>query len=245
MSSRTILFEKPLIEARVLSRPNRYVTIAELPTGQVARCFTPVGGRIGGFTIDGLRCLLSGPYTDRTTKYTVEALKFTNQWVGINQNASNKFVEEFMKRGLLNELHGEEPFEVRKEVTLGSSRIDFKLEGATQSSWAEIKTPLIHFPIEAPSWIPLKTAYGNYPPSKRMPKQIDDMLTLRSAGERALLLGVFFYRQETGSLKERYLANLDLDGLSTNGAAKGLESWDLTLSLTERGVTFEDVTRIQ
>lgn len=242
--SKRIEFEKPLIEGVVVSRPNRYVTFVRLTDGSEVRCFTPVGGRIGGYTIDGLRCLISGPYVKRTTAYTVEALRFTNQWVGINQNSSNKFVEEFMRRGFLNELHGGEQLTVARERSLGSSRIDFRLESATQASWVEVKTPLIKLHVEAPEGLPLKTDFGSGGPSARMPKQLNDMLKLKKPGERAILLGAFFYKNEIGSSKERYLANLDVDGMSTLGAEEGLESWEVNLAIDAEGVTFLDVERI-
>ena len=70
---RRLTFAHPLTEARIINRPNRYVAYAEL-NGEEVRCHTPVGGRIGGLTLDGLPCLLSGPYEGRATDYTVEAI---------------------------------------------------------------------------------------------------------------------------------------------------------------------------
>lgn len=251
MPEARILFPRPLIEATILERPNRYVTMAKLEDGSIVRCYTPVGGRIGGLTIDGLSCLLSGPYEKRNTGYTVEAIRLENQWVGINQNASNGYVQEFLRRGLLQDLIplGKEDVTValHPERILENSRIDFFLDGmnTTSASWIEVKTPLISLFAKVPVSTVVKTDYGKAAPSSRMPKQMESLFKRAKLGERVILLGVFCYANEIDGDKQRFLANLDIDGLSTTGAENGVESWQIELSIDSLGVTLENIARIQ
>ena len=58
--SKKLVFDEPLTEAHLIERPNRYVAeVALLRDGTVQRAHVPVGGRIGGLTLDGLPCLIS------------------------------------------------------------------------------------------------------------------------------------------------------------------------------------------
>lgn len=243
-------FPRRLTKATILSRPNRYVAKVKLTSGEIVKAYVPVGGRIGGLTIDGLNCLLSGAYPHRNTLYTVEALELEKQWVGINQNAGNTYVKHFLENGFLSELTQLTVDETKRvlnpEKTLLNSRIDFQLGASheTKPLWIEVKTPLIELHTEIPENVPVKTDYGTVAPSMRMPQQIENMLSRVADGDRAVLLGLFLYVNDKTSHKERFLANLDVDGLATQGAKKNLESWSLECRFSPDGVTFNSLERI-
>jgi sugar fermentation stimulation protein A len=110
------------------------------------------------------------PTGNRRTRYTVEAISLQSlasfgngetarageSWIGINQNRSNRFVEYFLKEGHLSDLLPRPSLEpvVAREQMVGKSKIDFVVRvGETstskaQSSFIEVKTPLIHLPTE-------------------------------------------------------------------------------------------------
>lgn len=71
-----MVFTSPLIQARILRRPNRFLMDVELEDGSTAVAHCPSTGSIGGISLDGLPCLLSGPHdlAHRRTEYTVDAL---------------------------------------------------------------------------------------------------------------------------------------------------------------------------
>lgn len=245
----------PLIEAIIIERPNRYVAeIATLHDGVVYKAYVPVSGRIGGLTLDGLPCLLSGPYSDRSTDFTVEAvgshydktdLEF--QWIGINQTASNSYVETFIRGGLLPKISGNLPLStVKREQKLGSKRIDLTLGSSDPADlWIEIKTPLISLSTELDSKIPVKSDYSTKPPSSRMPEQFEELAKLRKRGKRVMFLGVFGYNgMGYSNYKERFKVNLNLDGLIDKGLELGFEFAQVELKHTAKKIELTRFTKL-
>lgn len=196
VEGKKVLFPKPLIQARIVERPNRFIIMAEVD-GKIVRCHCPSTGRIGGYKMDGLPCLLSGPYdtTKRATEYTVEAFAIQEpdtegfQWIGINQTAMNSYVHAAMEAGLLAEaLPQAGPATIQKEKKLGSSRIDFLVNGDT---WVEVKMPLTIIEMEAPNLTPkdFKPKIG----IDRMINQLGDMTAALEAGQKAMMISTFAY----------------------------------------------------
>jgi DNA-binding sugar fermentation-stimulating protein len=254
-----LIYKEKLTEAKIINRPNRYVAVVELQDGTVVRAHTPVGGRIGGLTLDGLPCLISGPYEGRATDYTVQAigLQATTepdfQWIGINQGAANAYTKEFMLAGLLPNLtpgitaaNGAEF--VKPEKKLGTSRIDFFVgapNAATPELWIEVKTPLIKLHTAIPESVPIKTDFGSDSVGARMPKQMNDLFSQLPLGKRVVLLAAFIYENTLKTSDELKLKdNLDLDGLITKGRALGLESWQVTYKIDAEGVELRSYQRL-
>lgn len=252
---RRLTFAHPLTEARIINRPNRYVAYAEL-NWETVRCHTPVGGRIGGLTLDGLPCLLSGPYEGRATDYTVEAIglgQFEDpefQWLAINQTAVNSYVRAWLKAGELTGLApgltAEANSFLRPERKLGSSRIDFHVTVPEERElWIEVKTPLIKLHATLPDSIPVRTDYKSDNVGARMPKQMRELFKELRAGKRVVLLAAFGYANTLQSSDELKLKdNLDLDGLLTEGRGLGLESWQLEFALDEAGVSLKSCQQL-
>lgn len=250
-----LTFDRPLLRARLLNRPNRYVAYAEL-NGEEVRCHTPVGGRIGGLTLDGLPCLLSGPYEGRATDYTVEAIglgQFEDpefQWLAINQTAVNSYVREFFKQGELTDLApgltAEASSFLQPERKLGSARIDLHVAVPEERElWVEVKTPLIKLHAALPESIPVRTDYKSDSVGARMPKQMRELFKELRAGKRVVLLAAFGYANTLQSSDELKLKdNLDLDGLLTEGRGLGLESWQLEFALDEAGVSLKSCQQL-
>lgn len=246
----TLYYKTPLVKGRIVNRPNRYVAYVEL-NGAVVRCHTPVGGRIGGLTIDGLPCLLSGPHEGRATDYTVEAIGLGEetdadfQWLAINQTAVNSYMKEFLTAGLLPKLapglEANPALYLHPEKVLDSSRIDFFIDAPGEKQlWIEVKTPLIKLHTKLPEYIPIKTDYPSDSVGNRMPKQMTALMNELAAGKRVVLLGAFGYKNTLHSSDELKLKdNLDLDNLLTSGKKLGLESWQVTFSIDEQGVTLQ------
>lgn len=254
----TLLFDTPLLTARILNRPNRYVAILEFPDGTSARGHVPVGGRIGGLTLDGLPSLVSGPYVGRSTDYTVEAIgsHFSTddpdfQWIGINQTASNSYMKAFLASGLLEGITEPTADEtglqgLKSEVKLDGSRIDFFLPGTGDSNlWIEVKTPLIELSTSIDPLIPMKTDFGKGAPSGRLPEQMEKICTeIKGGRHRAVLLGVFGYDRNGSTAEERYLANLNLDGWVTRGKPLGLEFWEVEISINPDGIVLKSYKQL-
>jgi len=245
-SSGALLFDSPLTEALLIERPNRYVAQVALSDGTVHRSHVPVGGRIGGLTLDGLPCLISGPYEGRTTSHTVEAIgsHFDQsdpqfQWIGINQTASNRYVGSLLRADLLPELtRGLPASTVKAERKLAGKRIDFSLgAGDPPELWVEVKTPLISLDTPLDPALPIKTDFSDGGPSARMPEQFIELAKELERGSRVVFLGVFSYsRQDRLNAEARYRLNLNLDGLVDRGLELGMEFGELELSMDARGL---------
>lgn len=252
--AQTLVFDEPLTEAILLERPNRYVAKVLLASGSTVKGHVPVGGRIGGLTLDGLPCLISGPYSNRSTEYSVEAIgshydKTATgfQWIGINQTASNRYVESLLRAGLLAELsEGFDSASVQREQMLGKKRIDFFVgDSFSTGLWIEVKTPLIELSTVLDSNVPVKTDFGKAAPSSRMPEQFEELTKVVRKGSRAALLGVFAYSSlQTASARERYLANLNLDGLVDGASAAGIEVWALELSMSAERLALSSLVQL-
>ncbi|HEX9624061.1 MAG TPA: DNA/RNA nuclease SfsA, partial [Streptosporangiaceae bacterium] len=139
----TIYFPEPLTQAAIIRRRNRFVIDVDLD-GAVTGCHCPTTGRIGTLVLDGLPCLLSASRnTARKTPYTVEAISVdppgtgTPTWIGINQNAANRFVEQALTHQMLPAMVTAGT--LRREQVLGHSRLDFLVNDTT---YIEVKTPL-------------------------------------------------------------------------------------------------------
>ena len=112
----------------------------------------------------GRPCLVSlARGAGRKTAGTVEAVSLAKpedalkDWIGINQNAANRYVEHCLRCGGLAQAvggaFGEPRDDVRREVFLGESKLDF-LVGDT---FLEVKTPLQHLQVDV-----LSPTYAHY-----------------------------------------------------------------------------------
>lgn len=188
-----IYFAEPLVAGVVVRRPNRFIIEVETD-GVVVGCHCPTTGRIGNLILDGLPCLLSRSHSStRKTPYTVEAISFdppnTSQtsWIGINQNAANRYVEQALLHQLLAGIVTTDT--LLREQVLGQSRLDFLVNDNT---YIEVKTPLENLQVILGDHIrtrpqtPLQS-------TDRMVRHIGELGRSLADHERAILLICFLY----------------------------------------------------
>jgi sugar fermentation stimulation protein A len=96
----------------------------------------------------------------RSTQFTVEAIQIAQNgpWLGINQTAANRYVESFLRAGLLPDIVPPAMVpKLRREVAVGKSRLDFSLG---EDMYIEVKTMVLNMPCQDhPAFTPLKHAY--------------------------------------------------------------------------------------
>jgi sugar fermentation stimulation protein A len=124
MNDVDFIFETPLLEGTIVKRSSQFIMAVDI-SGKVINCHCPTTGRVGNIELAGIPCLLSkSKDTARKTPYTVEAISVdlphmkNKKWIGINQNAVNRYVEHFLKNGSFAGMVGE-PVEVLREQKLG------------------------------------------------------------------------------------------------------------------------------
>ena len=224
-------FRQPLREGILLSRPNRFVMIVRTKD-QTIRCHCPTTGRLGDVKLSGLPCLYSIVQgRERKTGYTVEAIsvdgarKKAKSWIGINQTASNRYIEHFLTNGQLSRMASGE---VRREVKLGSSRIDF-LVG---NKYVEVKTPLTTLPsadtIE-------KTKHGRFDSFDRLIKHMMELKSSRD-GRRAVIAMCYLYDAKPFKAPPEDKFNSRILRATRRAEESGVENWQVNLTINKTGV---------
>jgi sugar fermentation stimulation protein A len=200
---------------------------------EIIRCHCPTTGRLGDVNLGGLPCLYSAAKgKGRKTGYTVEAIslagtrKSAKSWIGINQTAVNRYIEHFLRSSQLSRMVNGE---VRREVRLGSSRIDF-LVGNT---YVEVKTPLITLPsaetIE-------KTKHVRFDSYDRLIKHMTELRKSLRAGRGAAIAMCYLYDAQPFKAPHEDRFNARILGAARLAEEKGVENWQINLKVDRTGV---------
>jgi sugar fermentation stimulation protein A len=207
--------------------------------GHILEAHCPTTGSIGGWILDGLPALVSGPHEGaRRTKYTLEAVGVRHldggfEWIGVNQSDANRYVEAALRSGMLDELSppadGCER-DMAREKKLGTARIDFRMNNA----YIEVKTPLKI--IEIPTQTAVKpTKSAPVAMTDRLVKHIRELSGALQKGERAVLLTCFVYGAPRFSPPKSDSYSEIQDALA-EARANGLVSWQVNFAIDEKGV---------
>lgn len=205
------LFDKELKEA-VIVRRNSQFTMNVLIDGKEEKCHCPATTRIGDVDVAGLHCLVSkSDDPKRKLKYTVEAVSMDNpdekekNWIGINLILSNRIVEFLLNTHQLEKMVSGYD-EVKREVSLGVSKLDF-LVGNT---YLEVKTPLTTIDVKYGDKVKTKKVMP-FSSTDRMVKHIKELAGSLSDHERAILLTVHQYESTE---KKPHLHSTNYDEVS-------------------------------
>ena len=128
----------PLLAATFVSRPNRYLIVAEHDGRQIeAACRDP--GRLGWLLHPGVALRLrsaSGPH--RRTAFDVVLARRGASWVSLLPTLANQLFEEAVASGGAPGLRGARV--LRREIGHGESRFDFLLSHRGRRVLAEVKS---------------------------------------------------------------------------------------------------------
>lgn len=199
--------------------------------GETLRCHCPTTGRLGDLKLAGLPCLYSTSDSGlRKTRHTVEAISTSpvgSSWVGINQTAANRYFEHFLRNGALGRLAAGE---VKREVRLGKSRIDF-LVGDT---YIEVKTPLIMLPASAE--IP-RVRPSRFDSFERLIRHMGELKDSLSNGTKAKMVLCFLYDAKPFSPPPPDGSNTRILAAAREAEEAGVERWQVNLKVDRRGVS--------
>jgi sugar fermentation stimulation protein A len=145
MSPNLAPWSSPLVEARFVSRHQRFLALVELEGGErvVAHCVNP--GRMEGLVIAGARVWLTrNDDPKRKLRYTLEIIERDGRLVGADTNVPNRFVAALLTARLLPAYADLLSF--RAEVKYGEGhRVDFLLETPRGPHYLEVKNcHLVH-----------------------------------------------------------------------------------------------------
>jgi sugar fermentation stimulation protein A len=229
-------FKEPLIEGTILARPNRFIMLVVL-NGKKVFAHCPSTGRIGNIVFENVPCLLSKAYNSkRKTKFTVEAiwlneLTSRTKWIGINQSATNRYIEFFLQNGAMPKLI-EKGEKLEREKSIGKSRIDF----VTENSLIEIKTLLITLPT-SDIRVTIKSA-SKFNSFDRLIKHfnvLSDAIRERRK-KRAILLLCYLYDAPAFVPPKTNATNIKIKKVAEMATRAGVEHWQVNLRLNKEGV---------
>ena len=232
-------FAEPLCEGIIEKRKSQFTMVIQYE-GQTYNAHCPTTGRVGNLDLSGRPCLMSkSSDPKRKTPFTVEAVSLNRpedtdkSWIGINQNAANRYVEHFLTNGGFADMVGTGN-EVHREQFLGISKLDF-LVGNT---YLEVKTPLQHLQLDIPDYVKTKkqTPFSS---TDRMVKHFQELAGSLAEHQRAILLTCFIYDNPGFQVIERSTNYDEVRRIVDDCVAKGVETWQANFKLTATEVTLE------
>lgn len=143
-----IPFDPPLVRATMLRRYKRFLADVRLPDGAevTAHCANP--GRMTGLVHEGSACWVRDVASPtRRLAWSLELVEADGVLVAVNTARTNDLVEAAIRAGRLpslGDIRG-----IRREVSRGSSRIDFCLDTPDGALWLEVKQVTLASPPEA------------------------------------------------------------------------------------------------
>ena len=227
-----------LTEGVIVNRKHRFA-LSVLVDGVAYDCHCPSTGNIGGLVLDGLPCLLSASQdVNRKTPYTVEAISLdgagrrSKAWIGINQNAANRYVEGCLKTGQFEDMVGC-PAIVKREQFVGESKLDF----IADDFYIEVKTPLNTLNLDIPRSAVQKRKAGAQS-ADRFIRHIQELAgCLDGKGKRAILLVCCIYDNERFTPPGDGARSPEIRRVVSSCVDRGVQIWQVNFKLTRTGVT--------
>jgi sugar fermentation stimulation protein A len=151
-------------------------------------------------------------------------------WVGINQNAANRYVEHALKTGQFATMVRDAQT-VKREQVLGHSKLDF-LVGTT---YLEVKTPLVEINVPMGEHI-VKKQGTEFHSFERFVRHMQELAESLHGGTKAILLVCFLYdnprfsppgrHRQSGAVREAVLSSIK----------RGVEVWQVNFKIDQTGV---------
>ena len=236
IASEPYVFPEPLREGIILGRPNRFIMDVALD-GMTMRCHGPVVTRIGDLDLTGRPCLVSDSHNPkRKMPLTVEAFSLDQpdapqkQWIGMNQTASNRYVEHFLKQGAFDAITGPVD-QVKREVKLGASRLDFLIN---DQLYLEAKTPMVQIQTDIPAHV-ARLPEKPFSSTDRVLRHLRDLAASLEDHDRAVILYCLYYenfgfRYYHGTTYEEVMETVQ----SCHDA--GVELWQADFAMTPESI---------
>ena len=173
-----------LIPAVFIKRGNRFTAGVKLESGGFTTAYVPTTGRLTGALHPGGRVWLSAAKNlARRTAYNLVLTELENGgYCSVNAVMANYLFNEHTSSGRLGAFQYEV---IDKEVTIGRSRLDFRLSTGKETCWVEVKSVTF-----------AQNGMGKFPdaPTARGRRHMEELVTLVAQGDRAS--AVFIVQRE-------------------------------------------------
>ena len=129
-----------ILHATFVSRPNRFVVLCRLDSGEIVRAFLPNPGRLQELLLPNVAVFIVAATAspERKTSYTMVGVAGERHAIFLHTHVNNDVARHLLERGLVPGLEGAQI--VRAEVPLGHSRFDFLLERDGAPIYLEVKS---------------------------------------------------------------------------------------------------------
>jgi sugar fermentation stimulation protein A len=201
-------------------------------------------------------CLLSDSHAGagngkekRKTRFTVEAVstdspaKKNKKWIGINQNAANRYVEHFIRTGQLRKIFGKQHADVQREVRAGKSRLDFLVGNI----FAEVKTPLSDLQTgnrRKWKWSEEAGAPRGKAYFERLIRHYRQLAKLLKGGRRAVVILCFMYDAPAFVPPPIDKGNAGIIRTARSAEKLGVERWQVNMEMNGDGVQLVKYRRL-
>lgn len=223
-----MIFEQPLIPARLIARYKRFLFDARLEDGRLVTGSCPNTGSMRGLTTPGSRIWLSAhDGAARKHRHRLELVEADGTTVGINTGLPNRLAEEAIAGGLVGDL-ASYPTLQRERKYGRNSRIDLLLTDSERPAvYVEVKN--VHFVRN--------TDLAEFPDTvtARGTKHLDELGNMVEAGHRAVML---YLIQRSDCSRFRISADLDpVYGAAFRRAiGRGVEAFAVKCRVTAREI---------
>lgn len=160
-------------------------------------------------------------------------------WIGINQNAANRYVEHYLVNGGFADMVGTGN-EIYREQFLGNSKLDFLVS----NTYLEVKTPLQSLQVELPPWVKTKKV-APFSSTDRFVRHITELADSLQSRQRAILLTNFIYDNPGFEVVEHSTHYEEVKAAVEAAQARGVEIWQSNFKITPECVTLEKYFKIQ
>ena len=218
----------PLIPAKFVERPNRFITIIDI-NGIQYRSHLPDPGRLKELLRPGANLLVrpAPENSERKTRYSTVMVNHNGQLISLVSSLPNQFVKEALVK---NEL----PMFInhtllRPEISVGSHRFDFLLQDIDGKN----------FYLEVKSVTFVENGVAQFPDAvtARGAKHALALKKLVESGEKA---GILFVCQRSDAVSFRPMWERDptLAKAVLKANRSGVKVWCITLNVSETEMTF-------
>lgn len=170
-----------LIPARFVKRENRFTAGLRLANEKIATAFIPTTGRLTGVLFPGCRVWLAQaePSKGRKTAFDIVLVELIGGgYCCVNALNANRLFAEAVGSGKLDAFQYPE---ISNEVTIGQSRLDFRLSNGQEVCWVEVKSVTF-----------VRDGVGLFPdaPTSRGRKHLLELAELAEDGDRVSVVFV-------------------------------------------------------
>ena len=168
-----------MTEGHFLRRDNRFRVTVEVE-GRPESAHLPNSGRLAELLVPGRRCYLSTSHDPtRKTHLDLRMVAYGDVLVSVDARLPNSLFAEALRAGRLDPFRHYEG--IRREVRVGESRLDFRLNQRDDVCWVEVKSVTL---VEG------GTARFPDAPTARGVRHLRELIGAISRGERAAVVFV-------------------------------------------------------